>query len=265
MHEDAPVPVPSIERLDPEFRETINPLASLGFIGLATDRASLPDFRAFIGKIRGVEIHAARIPFAPVASPETLAALLDDVAAGAQLLVPGQPLGSISFSCTSGTVAVGEDRLRAEIERVRPGVPAVTPIGAAVNGLRGLGCGRLSLLMPYRMDTSEMVAAHFESAGFTLDRVATFDLEGDPQMNRVDPDRIASAALAMCDPSSDGLFISCTGWRTGAIVESLEATLGIPVVTSNQALAWDALRQAGIDGPQKGRGQLFTDSAGRHP
>lgn len=254
----------AIDRLEPAFVERINPVASLGFIGLATDRASLPDFRSFVDGIAGVEIHATRIPFAPVASPQTLAALAGEVAAGAELLVPGQPLDSISFSCTSATVAIGEDRLRAEIERARPGVPAVTPVGAAVKGLRMLGCARLSLLMPYRMDTSAMMVDHFESADFSLDRVATFDLEGDPEMNRFDPERIASAALEVCDPHSDGLFISCTGWLTRSVVEPLEAALGIPVVTSNQALAWDSLRQAGVDGPHHGRGRLFTDSAGSY-
>lgn len=253
------MPNPEIERLDAEFRETINPVASLGFIGLATDRASLPDFRAFVGDLEGVEVHATRIPFAPVASPETLACLVDDVTAGVETLLPGQPLDSISFSCTSGTVAVGEARLEAEIARVRPGVPAVTPIGAAVAGLRSLGCSRLSLLTPYLMDTTRMVAGHFEGSGFTLDRVATFDLDGDPEMNRVDPERIATAAKTICDPGSDGLFISCTGWLTAGVVEPVEAALGVPVVTSNQALAWGALRAAGIATPLPDRGRLFLE------
>ena len=257
MYEDARVSVPEIQRIEAQFRETINPVASLGFVGLATDRASLPDFRAFVGDVDGVEVHATRIPFAPVASPETLACLIDDVAAGVEMLVPGQPLGSISFSCTSGTVAVGEDRLRAEIASVRPGVSSVTPIGAAVDGLRLLGCSRLSLLMPYLLDTSRMVAGHFEDAGFALDRVSTFDLNGDPEMNCVDPDRIITAALEIFDPESDGLFISCTGWLTRSVIEPLEDALGVPVVTSNQALAWSALRAAGVIGPLANRGQLF--------
>ncbi len=251
-----------IQRLTPEFRETINPLASLGFLGLATDRASLLDFRAFLDGVDGVEVHATRIPFAPVASPETLACLISDVAAGTETLLPGQPLGSISFSCTSGTVAVGEKRLCAEIARVRPGVPVVTPIGAAIDGLRLLGCSRLSLLTPYLMSTTHMVAEHFEEAGFSLDHVATFDLDGDPEMNRVDPDRIASAARDVFDPHSDGLFISCTGWLTNAIVQPLEDALGVPVVTSNHALAWGALRSAGADQTLPGRGRLFRVAVG---
>ncbi|MCP4960437.1 MAG: hypothetical protein GY925_14360 [Actinomycetia bacterium] len=152
-----------------------------------------------------------------MATPETLATLAGDLAGAARLLVPGQPLDSISYSCTSGTIAIGEEVVASEIHNARPGVPVVAPIGAAFDGLRGLGCERISLLVPYVLETTEMVAAQFDAAGFTLDRIATFDLEGDPDMNRVDPRRI------------------------------VEAALGRPVVTSNHALALQAARAAGVD------------------
>jgi len=41
------------------------------------------------------------------------------------------------------------------------------------------------------------------------------------------------------------------------IIEDLEQALGKPVVTSNQALIWDALRLAGIDDKLDRFGTLF--------
>jgi len=249
----------TITRLEPRYLETINPVASLGFIGLATDRASLPDFRDFLAPFAGVGIHSTRIPFDEVANPETLAAMSVELATGASQLVPGQPLDSISYSCTSGTVAIGENVVEFEIHRVRPDVPVVTPIGGAFEALRQLGCERISLLVPYLIETTEMMADHFEGAGFSLDRIATFDLGGDPDMNRIDPTRIIEAGIEVCAPESDALFVSCTGWRTSGVVDSLEEALGRPVVTSNQALAWHALRSAGITDTCDGRGRLFRE------
>ncbi len=248
-----------IARLDARYAETINPRASLGFLGLATDRASLPDFLDFIAPLEGIGVHSTRIPFTTVATPETLATMAGGLADGARMLVPGQPLDSISYSCTSGTIAIGEERVVGEIQGVRAGVPVVTPIGAAIAGLRELGCHRISMLVPYLIETSEMVADHFETEGFAIDRLATFDLGGDPEMNRFDPARIFEAGVEVCDVDSDALFVSCTGWRTFPVVESLETALGKPVITSNQALAWKAVRVAGIDEPLHGRGRLLLE------
>jgi maleate isomerase len=101
------------------------------------------------------------------------------------------------------------------------------------------------------------VADYFESEGFTINRRATFDLGGDPEMNRVSPGVLAKGARAVDDPASEAIFISCTGLRTAAIVEAIEKELGKPVVTSNQALAWEALRVAGVAEALPGRGRLF--------
>ena len=50
-----------------------------------------------------------------------------------------------------------------------------------------------------------------------------------------------------CRPEADALFISCGALPSIEIIEALEARTGKPVVTSNQAMAWDALRLAGVE------------------
>lgn len=248
----------TISKVAARYRELINPVASLGFIGLATDRASLADFRAFVEPFQGVAIHATRIPFAPVATVETLKEMEVHLKTGAELLVPGQPLQTISFSCTSGTIAIGLDNVRRQIQSVRPDSTVVTPIGGAIKGLETLGARKISVLMPYLHKTARMVADFMEASGFTLDAVSTFDLNGDPEMNLIDPDCIFDEAVKVCQPSSDALFISCTGWLTHPVIDRLEKALGRPVITSNQALAWQALREAGVKDQTAGQGVLFS-------
>ena len=105
-----------------------------------------------------------------------------------------------------------------------------------------------------------MVADHFEKNDFNLDAIATFDLGGDPEMNRVSSDSLFEAGVATCAAESDALFISCTGWRTKSVIERLEQAIGKPVVTSNQALAWSALRKANVNSKAKGLGRLFVEA-----
>ena len=248
-----------VDRIAPEFRETISPHAALGFIALATDRATLRDFLDFTAGAEGVDTHPTRIAFTDKVTPETLAEMAEGLEASARLLVPGQPLGSISYACASGTIAIGEARVAAEIGKARPGVPVITPIGAARTALTRFGARRISLLMPYMVETARMVAGAFAEAGFGLDRVATFDVGGDPEMNRMSPEAIISAGRAVCADESEALFISCTGMRTRPVIEALEAALDRPVLTSNQVMAWGALRAAGIDDRLPGQGRLFTE------
>ena len=55
----------------------------------------------------------------------------------------------------------------------------------------------------------------------------------------------------------DGVFVSCTSLRVAEIVEEVEAAIGKPVSSSNHAMAWHALRLAGVDDALDGWGRLF--------
>lgn len=57
--------------------------------------------------------------------------------------------------------------------------------------------------------------------------------------------------------NADGVFVSCTNFRTFEIIAQLKADLGKPVVTSNQATLWNALRTMGLSGFDSALGQLF--------
>jgi maleate cis-trans isomerase len=58
---------------------------------------------------------------------------------------------------------------------------------------------------------------------------------------------------------ADALLISGTGLPTAGVVERLERDLAKPVVTSQTATLWKALRVLRVDAPVKGYGRLLTD------
>jgi len=249
-------------RLEADY-EAVAPLPVIGIIGLATDRVGIPDFEDFLAAASGrIAVFSTRIAMSPVATPATLAAMGAHLEAAAGLIVPHGRLDVVGFSCTSGTVAIGPDRVGAAITAARPGVAVSTPMQAGAKALQRLGARRIALLTPYLVPTAELVAGFFEAEGFSLAACATFELGGDPEMNRVTADCLIGAAsdLAGRAGASDAVFISCTGLRTFPVVARLEARLGRPVVTSNQALAWDCLRLAGVHDRLPGRGRLFAEA-----
>ena len=59
-------------------------------------------------------------------------------------------------------------------------------------------------------------------------------------------------------PAAEAILISGTGLPTAGIVDVLERDLGKPVVTSQTASLWRALRVAGIDARVGGYGRLLA-------
>jgi maleate isomerase len=101
------------------------------------------------------------------------------------------------------------------------------------------------------------VAAFFESQGIEVLSIAGFGFEDDTAMTFIDPMDIKHAALQVCDPEADLLFISCTALRAASVLESIEAELDKPVVSSNQVLAWYSLQLMNYPSPIKGFGALL--------
>ena len=236
----------------------LRPLAlpRLGLIVLATDLTTEGDVRRLIPP-QAAPVHGSRIAFANPTTPENLRGTGPRLAEAAALLVPGVPLAAITYACTSASVVLGEDAVREAIGTSRPGVPVVTPIGAAVKGLQALGSRRIAVLTPYLPETTAPVVAYLDSLGFEVVRAHSLGMDDDREMARVPGHEIVAAARAADAPEAEALFISCTALPALAVVAEIEAALGKPVVTSNQACIWQMRHHAGLTTPLEGFGRLF--------
>jgi maleate isomerase len=88
--------------------------------------------------------------------------------------------------------------------------------------------------------------------------IAGFGLDQDDDMTAVPPAALLEAGTQLCDPAAEALFISCTALRVAGMLDALERRLGKPVVASNQAMLWHALRLIGRHEPVEGFGRLMT-------
>jgi maleate isomerase len=93
--------------------------------------------------------------------------------------------------------------------------------------------------------------------GLEVAREKNLELISNLARGRLLPFTAYQAAKEIVTPEVEGVFISCTNWRTIEIIETLERDLGKPVVTSNQASLWLALKKMGMPG-RPGFGQLFS-------
>jgi maleate isomerase len=181
----------------------------------------------------------------------------DDIARATALLLPGGRIDVVAYGCTSGSMVIGEERVFAEIRKARPGVKCTTPPTAALAAFRALRLRRIAVLTPYPRDINEQVRRYLAERELEIAAFGSFGKPTDPEIAAIAPDSIVSAARSLDAPDIDGIFLSCTGMRGLAAVAPLEAALGKPVVSSNQALAWHAMRLADCGDAVPGAGSLF--------
>lgn len=231
--------------------------AAIGLIALANDMAIEPELGTFLPR-NAVGLYTNRIPMSKVATVDSLGAMERDITATTEGLVPDDHLDVVAFGCTSGTMTIGADTVAEKIRKAKPGIACTDPVSASLKGLRALGCTKIALITPYIDQVNAVVENYVSTQGFDIGVKGSFKQRGDPQICRIPPQAMYDAGEKLGKQDVDALFISCTAVRVSGIIQPLEEALGKPVVTSNQALAWDCLRQAGYTDPVTGFGKLLT-------
>jgi maleate isomerase len=129
----------------------------------------------------------------------------------------------VAFHCTAGSTEAGlagEEQALAAV--ARGGARATTTATAIRNAFAALGARRIVLVTPYDARTTEEEAVFFRSAGY------------------------------------DVLAAIGSNIATFGIIAELEERLDRPVVTSNQAVLWDALCRLGWSDRRRCPGRLFA-------
>lgn len=229
----------------------------VGLIALATDHTSEVDFRRMVASER-IGVYVARIPYANPTTPENLRKMQPSLSAGAALILPDEPLDAICYSCTSASVVIGDAEIEAAIQAAKPGVAVVTPPMAGMRGLSALGVKRISILTPYTVETSRPMAAYIAAHGFDVVSFTCLGFEDDREMARIKPASLVGLARKSTHAQADALFVSCTALRAALAVPGMEEAIGRPVVTSNQASAWNCLRLCGDETARPEFGRLMT-------
>lgn len=218
--------------------------ATLGLIVLQADETLEQDMRRLITDPE-TALHVSRIPSGDTLTTDTIAAMKTDLPASARLLPRAAGFGAVGYGCTSGTTLIGASAV-GDLVRQGVDVPVVTdPLTAAVAALRTLKITRLGLVTPYVASVATPLRAAFGAAGVQVSDAVSFGEEVESRVARIAPASIMAAARAVAH-GAEALFLSCTNLRTLDIIAPLEEELGVPVLSSNQVLAWHMARITGV-------------------
>lgn len=246
-----------IEHLPFTTDEGTGSIAKVGVLVLASDYTIDHEFRK-IFTLPGVEFYQARIENSPRVTPETLAAMEEKIPDSLRLILPGEPLDVVAYGCTSASMVLGEETVFRRVREVQPNAKITTPITAAFAAFDAMGARRIAILTPYRSDVNTTVRAYIVNAGYEVPVFGSFNEQNDPIVARIDFASISSAVERITrDHQVDMVFVSCTSVRLMDSVAALEEQTGLPVTSSNHALAWHCLRLAGVQEPIAGWGRLY--------
>lgn len=221
-----------------------------------------------------VAIHAARVPFGAMAAGGGMDATIplapvrafaeppgvDDAAE----LLAAAPLDAIAYAFTSSAYVIGregEAEMLARLELRTRGIPVVAASAATVEALHTLGVTRIALVHPpwFDVELNGLGRGYYESAGFEVVEATSCDLPSD--QFQITPAELHTSAVAHVPDTAEGIVIGGNGLRAVGAIAEIEATLGRPVVSANQALFWAALRAAGTNlAPTDDYGSLFAAS-----
>jgi len=211
-------------------------------------------------KPNGVTVHFTRVPLDSNPAEDDFQAMLASAnQAAVELAATGADV--ICYGCTSGSMACPADRLIGTMEN-SSAKPALSTAGAILDALKALGLKRIAMATPYLDSTNEKERGFIERHGFEVAAIKGLGLGGSldkiQKISRIPPADVYAHAKSADRADAEALLICCTDFGTADVVQTLEDELGKPVITSNTATFWAALRRAGIEPPIKGYGRLLS-------
>ena len=220
-----------------------------------TDLAAESDF--FDMAPNDVAIHITRLKTDDHTTNETLSKHIEFMADAASRIQPDTKPDVISYSCTSGSIVIGEEKIKEEIKKGAPYAIPMTLVTGVVDALEELKVKNLVVGTPYLDEINTKEAEFLINKGFSVLNIQGLNLTKGIEFGTVTPEYWIKFALEINEAAADAIFLSCGGIRSTEVIDRIEQKVGKPVITSNQAQMWSCLRRAGVKDKILGFGELF--------
>ena len=235
--------------------ELIAPRARLGFIIPSSNRMVEPQLQRFAPD--GVEPHITRIGMTN-RHKAPLDQLLPRIVDAAELLGDSKCDVTV-LQCTGTSMSGGVAGERGVIEAIEAatGRPALSAASSLMAAFAALNARRLVFVSETAQAGHDKKAAFLKEAGFELVADKAMGLASSDIYCSTPPEFWFENVKAMRNDDADAYFISCANIHSIDVIDALEDELDRPVITSNQAALWSALRLASLNDNISALGRLF--------
>jgi len=244
-----------LTKIEPKYVKKHNP--RIGLITLASDFRIEKDFNNVIyGK--DIDLYCNRIQSYNPLTNETLKKMANDIPNVTKDILPDQKLDCVAYGCTSGTIAAGYKSIFEKVNSVKPNTKVTTPITSAVNAIKILKIKKLSVFTPYTEEINQSVINYFKKENIEINELSYFDIPSDIDIGKLDPQYVFETLTKIDLSKSDALFVSCTALPVLSVISDLEKKMSKVVLSSNQTLIWDTLKEINYNNKVEGFGELFN-------
>ncbi|WP_218927799.1 MULTISPECIES: hypothetical protein [Halomonadaceae] len=243
----------------PQFRyDGSGDNARIGLIYMASSVVMESEMWAMAAQ--GVSIHTTRIRLPKVTFKGIDAMMRSPEIEQAAHLLGSAPIDVLCFGGTSASFLHGTAYDRGLIENLKqwaPGPLVTTASTATLAALAEVGATKIALATPYVDEVHDRAINFLEENNHAVLRHANLGIDDDHALAEVPLDEVFDFVKSVDHPDASAIFISCTNFRTVGVIEALEAELGKPIISANQASFWHCLELQGIYGARAGYGRLF--------
>lgn len=226
-----------MDKLDYSKQDYNSERTCVGLIVLQTDEVVEFEVRSWLPD--DITIYHTRIPSQDTVTKETLLEMRDQIPNVCSLFPKHAPIEVVAYCCTSGATLIGESVVENSVQQIFPDAHVTNPISAVKAWLNDSGASNIGLLTPYIPSVTQAMSDHLVEHGFNIVSAASFYEETEYEVCRISSDSIVRAIEHVAQQGTcDAIFASCTNLRTHAILDSISKQIGIPVISSNAALAW---------------------------
>lgn len=209
----------------------------------------VPSFPSSVG------VHIARVRVKGLSTID----LLPSIAAGAEMLSDAF-CDVIVFHCTASCMEQGVGVNTHIIEAIQraSGKIARTTASAVIDAVRALAIRDIVLLTPYSETVTARQCSFLHEIGLRVIDSRYKDLNKSPDYCYIPSSYWFESLMRTANPRAEAYLLSCANIPCMDFINRAEDRLARPVLTSNQAVLWDSLRQAGVDDRLENFGRLGT-------
>jgi len=240
----------------PKLKKKTNP--KVGLLALSTDLTIESDFQSICQKLP-LDLFVNRIHNENPLTKENLLKMHEQIESVTEKILPGQKINTVAYGCTSGTIAIGEDKVKEKIQLAKPDCYVTTPITSAIKAFKKMNLKKIALFTPYPESVNNTILEYFNRKNINIVSFGTFNIDLDEDIACVDPKHLLETLIKLDINDADALFVSCTALPVLAILDQVEKKINKIVLSSNQTLIWDTLKSIGYKSPVEGYGKLLRN------
>jgi len=214
--------------------------------------AGVPDVSAHFARFRVTEISLA---------PAALDQFQFQPMLEAASLLADAKVDSVCWNGTSASwLGLDTDRSLCSAIQSRTGIKATSAVLGLAQIFQQTGISRFGLVSPYTADVQSRIVANFRTEGFECVAERHGGLSDNFSFSEVTSQTLQKMIREVASAGPQAITVLCTNLAGAALVEALEAEIGLPIYDSVAVALWGSLRTAGVDPARiKGWGSLFRN------